>query len=299
MSNDIVYYQDSYQTVAEFDSATGRHSDVRTSLNPKWSLGSGCPICAGATRHVSFSSNLYWGGSMREHSSSLAHCDRCGWWRVGNDYWYSGNNNGVTWPRTISSEYWPIIKWFTLASPEAPINALREHLRKHYSDMRSISAPKAEELVYSVFKEHYRGAEVKYFRGCTFTPDDGIDLVVVDTDGGQIAVQVKRRVSRTSEPIEQVKSFVASFFMNGMRKGVYVALFSKFTRAAEAISQNPYLVAHGLQLELMDAERFYQILNSQALAAPEPVWFTLLECKESCSDEGYINQLLSSHRATQ
>jgi restriction endonuclease len=234
-----------------------------------------------------------------EHSSEISHCAECGWWCVRNSWSNVRTGADGNWPRSFGSEYWPILKRFQADSAEIPIETLRRHLRQRYSDVSQISAQKAEELVLAVFKEHYKGAEVRYFRGSTFAADDGIDLVIVDVNEGQIGVQVKRRINRSSEPVHEVKSFVASLFLNGMRKGVYVALSSQFSKQSQAVGSNPYLIAMGLELDLVDGQRFYEMLSSQALAAPKPVWLELIETKENCSNPEYFASLVSLHNLAQ
>jgi hypothetical protein len=258
-----------------------------------WPLSLSCPDCAGAW-WKEFKNGGSLGGRDFIEEATFTHCSRCGRFSINKYGTYCINSAGGNWPTSSTSNYRyrSEIKRFSIGDTQVPIEALRRHLLDHYTDVRAISAQKAEELVLSVFRECYRGAEVRYFRGNTYTSDDGIDIAVIDVDAGMIGVQVKRRVSRVTEPVMEIRSFITALFANGMRNGVYVALSSRFSQKAKQLVDNEYLKEIGLSLRLVDCDAFFDMLNSRAQCIGEPPWYSLLSEYRGFVDEPYVRELL-------
>jgi hypothetical protein len=96
---------------------------------------------------------MSWDVRQYERGATLYHCTDCGWWLVRESYYTSGTPDGSNWRRTRRSVTWPVIRSYSLGSSAIPVEVLRQHLLQSYSDVRSISARKAEELVLSVFRD--------------------------------------------------------------------------------------------------------------------------------------------------
>jgi len=266
----------------------------RVAADPPSSIS--CPNCASASpRKFENAGSL--GGREFFEKATFLHCAHCGRFGILQYGEYCTNCAGGNWPTSSASthRYRSMIKNFGLCDSQVPIEALRRHLTNHYDDVRSISPQKAEELVLSVFRECYGNAEVRYFRGYAFTPDDGIDIVVVTIDAGIIGVQVKRRASRRTEPVMEIRSFVTSLFSHGIRSGVYVALSSRFSSKGKQLAENEYLKAMGLSLNLIDSDAFFDMLNSVSFRSGEPPWYSLLRNYEGFSDDAYIQDLLRQY----
>lgn len=255
-----------------------------------------CPDCAGAWQKQ-FENAGSLGGRDYFEEATFTHCDRCGRFSIRRHGEYCTNSAGGNWPTssTTSHRWRSEIERFSISSSEVPVEALRTHLLGKYSDVRSISAEKAEELVLSVFRECYGHAEVRYFRGTTYTADDGIDIAIVDVDAGTIGVQVKRRISRVTEPVAEVRSFITSLFANGMRNGVYVALSSGFSERASQLVENEHLNEIGLSLRLVDCDAFFDMLRSRTQPVVEPPWYSLLKDYRGFADEPHVKKLLRLH----
>ena len=257
-----------------------------------------CPDCASAWRG-DFKNSGSLGGRDFFEETTFTHCENCGRFGIHQHGHYCTNSAGGNWPTSSSTNYRyrSIIKRFALSDNQVPLEAIRRYLISHYDDVRSITPQKVEELVLSVFRERYGSAEVRYFRGHTYTPDDGIDIVVVNHDTGTIGVQVKRRVSRRTEPVMEIRSFVTSLFSNGIRNGVYVALSSSFSSKGMQLADNQHLKAMGLRLNLVDSDAFFDMLNSVSFRSGEPPWYSLFKDYRGFTDDPYIQALLSQYIA--
>jgi hypothetical protein len=225
-----------------------------------------------------------------ERYKHLYFCDRCHWWRLIDEFCDDEGNT-----RHID-QFWSLLKKFSISANDIPINILKSYLSRKYSDVTLISAQKAEELVASIFRECLGPCEVSYFQGSTYAPDEGIDLVVIQADAGLTAVQVKRRVNKKVEPIESVRAFVAALILKGFRKGVYVTLASTFSKQTTEIAVNPGLKNLGLELQLVNCDRFYQLLMQCAPNRDRPPWISLVGDYDSCSNRNLLAKLVEEFR---
>lgn len=294
LSSKHIFYQD-YQRVSYSDTANSKFGHIENVDYPLWNDHSACLLCSTKLVTMHFESEERVVGHLYERKAVLSHCKLCGWWNISNAF-HNIPMGTDSYDRIIGHTYWPLLKLFDIGSTDIPIQLLKDYLRVHYSDVKQISAQKAEELVRSVFRDYYGNVEVEYFKGPVYSADGGIDLAIIDTEKRKIGVQVKRRQVRRVEPIEQIRAFVTSLLMKGIRKGVYVALSSKFSKATSQIPKNIHLQSLGLELDLMDSDRFHSVMNNEARQKSEkPIWYKLLETTENCSNPDYIEQLISFH----
>ena len=110
------------------------------------------------------------------------------WW----EYKYQNNSDAVIdGIRASDIEYSSaILKRYDNSSCEVPIDALRQQLLKTPDIIYSIDPHKMEDLVRSVFSDFYPSCKVYSFGK---TRDGGKDGILVDNDGAQILLQIKRR----------------------------------------------------------------------------------------------------------
>ena len=289
---EIVYYPESEVVLRQAtprwwqQKQQGYRWDRRNEGSKKVKAGV-CVVCMRSCKTVDF--GRYETGGYRRYFD-LDHCDACKWWGV---------TETVYDPdvRPFSAQIsWGILKRFAVSAPDAPVRILREYLLKNYSAVGCISAGKAEELVLSVFRDVFPKAKVYYFRGGVYTADEGIDLVLFHDEANVFAIQVKRRTSRRSEPVEAVRSFVAALMLNGIRKGIYVSLASRFTKLAEKIPGNAHLKELGFELQLVDSEKFYALLRECGCRPPISPWPVFMNDYDSCSDEPYFKRLKEEYR---
>lgn len=157
---------------------------------------------------------------------------------------------------------------------QLPIPLLREHLSRKWGDKSQITAAQAEDLVVGIFKDS-QDCEVHYLSDGVFTPDGGIDFVLVEGDSGlSTAFQIKRRLSSKSESVMPVREFIGSLVLSNYSNGCYVTFADRFSKSCrdELKRGADFLRSKNLTLELVDGERLKFILrqHKQAHLAGHP-----------------------------
>lgn len=153
----------------------------------------------------------------------LSSCLSCGWFHVfydSVDYeGYGANKMGV-----INS----IVKKFDISSTLAPVEELAKYLNTKIDDIRLIHHKKMEELVASVFREHFN-CEVKH---CGQSHDKGIDLLVVQGEE-LIPVQIKRRITpNKTESVSVVREMLGVMLRDQRKSAIVVSSANKFSNSA-------------------------------------------------------------------
>jgi restriction system protein len=108
-----------------------------------------------------------------------------------------------------------------------------------------------EEIVASVFRDLGYDARVTAYSG-----DDGVDVVLDGPSGVLIGVQVKRY--RDSIKVEQIRALTGALVLGGLTRGVFVTT-STFQKGAADTAER--MATRGYQIELMNADRFYDALK--------------------------------------
>lgn len=194
----------------------------------------------------------------------LVLCKRCGWFRTLTQ-WF------------IDSPVFPIIfaesavlQKKDISNADVPLEELRSHLVRNWGDRRTISAGRAEELVASVFREHLDG-EIHYTTNGVFSPDGGIDFVVVQSESGvEYAFQVKRRLTDKPECVQSVRSFVGALATSKFARGYFVTMAPRFTSTtvSEMEDARVNLTTRNLRIELIDGSKLFALLRNGACRRP-------------------------------
>jgi restriction system protein len=158
-----------------------------------------------------------------------------------------------------------VLRWLDPTDASIPIEQLRTYLIAKYQSRFSVTPRRLEEIVAGVFADFGFTVRVTSFSG-----DDGIDVLVLDSTSGEtIGVQVKRYKGRVEA--EQIRAFAGALVLGGMTHGVFVAT-SGFTRGARSTAQR--YCERGVSVELTDGLRFFEELRitqrPQYLAADDP-----------------------------
>ena len=159
---------------------------------PLFSHKAVCPFC-----HASINNSIYrksktdypeWLFGSFSQWEEVVQCPTCGWW----EYKYQNSSDAaVDGIRASDLEYSSaILRRYDNSSCDAPIDALRQQLTKTPDIIYSIDAHRMEDLVRSVFSDFYPSCKVYSFGK---TRDGGKDGILVDDDGNQILLQIKRR----------------------------------------------------------------------------------------------------------
>jgi hypothetical protein len=93
-----------------------------------------------------------------------------------------------------------------------------------------------------------------------------------------------------------VRAFVAALILKGFRKGVYVTLASTFSKQTTEIAVNPGLKNLGLELQLVNCDRFYQLLMQCAPNRDRPPWMSLVGDYDSCANPSLLAKLIEEFR---
>jgi restriction system protein len=138
------------------------------------------------------------------------------------------------------------IKNLDLRSLDTPIEEVRAYLAGRYEERHEMNPTLFERTVASVFRDlgfHTRAT------GCS--GDGGIDVILQDSGGSRIGVQVKRY--RHTIQVNQIRELTGALVLKGLTKGIFVTA-SAFTTGAPAVADLSALRGH--PIELIDAEKF-------------------------------------------
>jgi restriction system protein len=184
-------------------------------------------------------------------------CNSCNWWHSNKE----GRTNGNGIKSYSPDMYYPILGEVDISSDSILLEELTINLLKNWEDRKLISAGKAESLVQSILKEHL-SCDVHSSTANVNKSDGGIDLHVCSKSGQIIrAVQVKRRISKDTEPVSEIRNFVGAMEIEGIKKGIFVTTAERFTKPAQKIPEKLKRVNSRLELELIDGQRLFELLK--------------------------------------
>lgn len=219
-----------------------------------------CPFCQTPLRMLVGPSTLYWpldylGNHERDDPSSLdaapglSSCSICGWWLLEQRSGYAyGRYEGEFVVRRAGG----VLKHLDASDLSVPSDELTKYLTAKYDTRYALNPRKFELIVASVFRD--AGYQV---RVTSYSGDDGIDLIVCDSQAGEtLGVQIKRYGNRIEA--EQIRAFGGALVLAGMTRGIFVTT-SAFTRGAASTARR--FSAMGLAVELEDGERFFDRLR--------------------------------------
>lgn len=140
---------------------------------------------------------------------------------------------------------------------------------RRWEDRKLISAQQAEDLVASLLEEHH-GGQVLRTTANVNSADGGIDLyLVLDNDASlKRAGQVKRRITKDGEPIEEVRNFVGAMLLSEIERVIFVTTASRFTKVAESAPRQAKEAKVKLQLNLVDGEMLLEMLRTTNSTCP-------------------------------
>lgn len=271
MKNNRVIYRD----IIEHDHVYTDCGEDEVGLKMRASFTSGiCPICLYQLtqyRHIPEDmtppSEPYFHYIVLEPIITV--CKKCGWWQSKAEG-ISKSHPSIL-PKNESKSEWaysyhPVIDVIDISSNVIAINDLRNHLLKNWSDRNKISAAKAELLVQSLLKEHFK-CDVFSATANVNQADGGIDLYVCH-DNGEIktAVQVKRRITKDVESVTEVRNFVGALLIENIKKGIFVTTAERYSSVAIEI---PRKLNSRLELQLINGLELYEIL--QTLTPPNEI----------------------------
>lgn len=189
-------------------------------------------------------------------SEEVIKCNSCGWWQHKFHSYLDGDMNRLKdWQIEVSNA---ILRTFEIGSNLTPIMSLRNYLESNKEKVFEIHHKKMEELVASVFNEHYK-CEVKIIGKSS---DGGIDLILINSDN-PIMVQVKRRTKKNKTvSVKEIRDLLGATLLKGARNCAFVTTADHFSTQAITATNEAIVKDLVTTFELYDFNRFFNILNS-------------------------------------
>lgn len=184
-------------------------------------------------------------------------CDQCGWWEHSYHSQLEGEPEFKDWEAQISSA---ILRKFELDSSVVPITTLQTYIAKHPDSIIEIHHKKMEELVASIFSEHYQ-CEAKLVGKSN---DGGVDVVLIKSDK-PIIIQVKRRMDlNKTESVAPIRELIAATLLQDSRDCIFVTTGKRFTQAAKDTQSQALTKKLVNSFKLFNRDEFIDVLNLHA-----------------------------------
>ena len=196
----------------------------------------------------------------QEDSITVYVCEQCGWWYIvdGSDHEEGESDDSKWYTRSYRRS---VLDVHDLTSPNIPIDALAQEIKKKEDIIHHIHHRAMESLVAGVMREHFPGCEVEL---CGKSCDGGVDLYVVRGDK-TIGVQVKRRMSPESiERVSTVREFFGAGIAKKLRNLMFVSTAKRFTaKNTGAVQFAKNVVDDKIidSFELINRDKFTGMLN--------------------------------------
>ena len=221
-----------------------------------------CPYCKTKIENVVYTKSVReypdWLYGSFDQSENVVQCQICGWW----EYKYSNQSDAILdGIRASDVEYASAkLRTFDNASVEVPLEVLRTYLLKKPELIYEIDAHKMEDLVRSVFKDFFPECEVSHFGK---TRDGGIDGLLIDSEGNQTLLQVKRRTKAdATEGVVALRELMGVAILEDNLKGcIFVSTADHFSKDADTYAKNVLNKNIIEKFELVNCDEFLSRLK--------------------------------------
>lgn len=251
--------------------------EVRDTNSELFKHDSYCPFCkqkiSNAVHQKSKTDYPDWLNGSFYQNEMVYQCPICGWW----EYCYHNSSDAIIdGIRAQDVEYCSaILKTYKDNDVNAPISALRDYITKKPEIIYNIDPHKMEDLVRSVFSDFYKSCKVI---AVARTRDGGKDAILVDSEGSQIFVQVKRRSNADStEGVGVLRELIgASVIQDGLKGCIFVSTADHYSKPAIAYSKQCIQKHIVESFDLIDCEGFLKMTNLVVEEAPK-LWEQLIK----------------------
>lgn len=193
-----------------------------------------CPFCRRKIENVVYQKHKYdtpeWLFGSFEEWEYVIQCESCGWW----EYKYSNCSDAIIDGIRASDVKYSsaILKSYDEDSIDVPVKALREYISKNPEVIYKINAHKMEDLVRSVFSDFFSSCTVKKFGQ---TRDGGRDGLLIDENGQQFLLSIKRRESpNATEGVSTLRDLIGATIVEDNVKGcIIVSTADHFSKSAK------------------------------------------------------------------
>lgn len=236
-----------------------------------------CPFC-----NQSIDSKVYcktkneypdWLYGSFEQSETVVQCPICGWW----EYKYTNSSDAILdGIRASNVEYsTAILKKYSDDDINVPLSALREYILRKPEIIYRIDAHKMEDLVRSVLKDFYPYCKVISFGK---TRDGGKDGLLIDDNGKQFLIQVKRRTTPDStEGVTGLRELIGvKVLENNVSGCIFVTTADHFSAPAKTYAKQVVQKSVVESFALYDCKEFLRITDLVKEKLPNS-WSSLLK----------------------
>ena len=211
-------------------------------------------------------------GSFNQNET-VVQCPKCGWW----EYKYINSSDAIIdGIRASNVEYTTaILKEYADNDIDVPLNALREYILKKPDIIYKIDPHKMEDLVRSVFKDFYPSCKVFSFGK---TRDGGKDGLLIDENGKQFLIQVKRRENASkAESVTGLRQLIGVKVLEDNVSGcIFVTTADHFSSPAKTYAQQVVQKSVVESFDLYDCKEFLKITDLVKDKLPNS-WSSLLK----------------------
>lgn len=236
-----------------------------------WRIPDKCPFCLNNMISKDYAHDVNF-GRERDHYDRC--CTFCGYNQsLTNMLHYSATDMKMELgPYNVKDQVFthPILKSFDINDLKLPFEELGAWLAKNPDDLYSLHWRRFEELVEDVFKN--MGYRTRLTQG---SKDGGVDIFLLEHDGSQAIVQVKRNLRHRKVGVELVDQ-VRGLKLRPANKDVvkaYIVTSSSFTRGAKELAVEKPIITE-FELELIGSHELLRQLetyNGQVANFPEHV----------------------------
>lgn len=208
-----------------------------------------CAYCS--TKLLRIEEDIFQESSHRDYC--LWYCQECRFWqaRVYSDPFLRCMPPPENWV------YISKLREFKGYLPECCDAELAAYIRRNPDVLHSYPPPRFEKLVADVFRANYVNAEVLHVG----KPNDGgIDIKLIEADGKQWLIQVKRRESQNkAEGVSTIRDMLGAMVVAGALQGVVVSTAPRFSSDAQQAATKAG--KHGMTVRLVDRGIFEKMLD--------------------------------------
>lgn len=231
-----------------------------------------CPFCKKKITEVVFSKrddtkNEWLFGSFWQ-SEIVVQCSVCGWW----EHKYTNQSDAIIdGIRANDIEIdTAILRKYNDGDSKVPIDLLRNYIETHPDKIYGIDAHKMAELVRFVFTDFYPQCKVIPLGK---TRDGGKDGLIIDGNGKQTILQVKRRTSPSAtESVVPVRELLGVAILEEPPAScIFVSTADHFSKEAQKVAHRAVTLKRVEQYELYNCQDFLNILNITK-HSPPVVW---------------------------
>lgn len=250
------YYERALMHYSEYESS-------RYAIFGQWYHHDACPYCKS---HLPVTNEAGESMAPRIEAIVLRVCPNCRWWDFEEELICEKEAaTGSYWAKSVHRR--AILREYSIAGSDAPIESLQEHIARHPNQLSQISPERLEQLVGAVFSE-YMSCEAIHVGGPN---DNGIDLILIDGNRRYV-VQVKRRQSqRKAEAVSGIREFLGAMVLDGTMKGLFVSTAPHFSENAVGTARKARQRGIVEYIDLVSAQRLIDVCKL-TVSRSQPSW---------------------------